>query len=99
MQAVRGGPIGVQCSFFFFFNSPAPPGFSPLPQPDALPIPGVLSFRQRLTQAAYRDWLKIRVLPDRLLASLTPPARARRIEEAFRRADPTSWRWERWLGW
>lgn len=57
------------------------------------------SFRQRLTQEAYRDWLKIPVLTDRLLPGLHPLERARRIDSAYRRASQDSWRWESWLGW
>ena len=34
------------------------------------------SFRVRLTQAAYRDWLKIPVLTNRLLPGLRPQERA-----------------------
>src|SRR2546426_10776175 len=30
---------GLFSSFFFFFNAPPPPEISPLPPPDALPIP------------------------------------------------------------
>ena len=57
------------------------------------------SFRVRLTQAAYRDWLKIPVLTNRLLPDLEPQARVRRIDEAYNQAPQDSWRWERWLGW
>ncbi len=55
--------------------------------------------RQRFTQRALRDWLKIPVLTDALLPELDAAARARRIEQAYRRADPRSWRWEAWHGW
>jgi hypothetical protein len=57
------------------------------------------SFRLRLTQSAYRDWLKIPVTTNYLLAGLNPRQRARRLDEAFRQSDPTSWRWEHWTGW
>jgi len=57
------------------------------------------SFRQRLTQAAYADWLKIPVLTDHMLNGLTPKARAQRIDEAFGSVDCSSWKWERWRGW
>jgi hypothetical protein len=57
------------------------------------------SFRLRLTQSAYRDWLKIPVTTDCLLAGLDARQRARRLDEAFRQTDPTSWRWEQWTGW
>jgi hypothetical protein len=57
------------------------------------------SFRQRFPQAAYRDWLKIPVLTNRLLGGLDPLERARRIDAAYRRCPRDSWRWERWVGW
>jgi SAM-dependent methyltransferase len=57
------------------------------------------SFRVQLTQAAYRDWLKIPVLTNRLLPGLRPQERVRRIDEAYRQVPKDSWRWERWLGW
>jgi hypothetical protein len=55
--------------------------------------------RQPFTQEALRDWLKIPVLTDALLPELNAAARAQRIERAYRRADPLSWRWEGWYGW
>jgi SAM-dependent methyltransferase len=55
--------------------------------------------RQRFTQQAFRDWLKVPVLTDALLPELDAAARARRIERAYRSADPFSWRWEAWYGW
>jgi SAM-dependent methyltransferase len=55
--------------------------------------------RQRFTQEAFRDWLKIPVLTDALLPELDAPGRARRIDCAYRSADPLSWRWEAWHGW
>jgi SAM-dependent methyltransferase len=57
------------------------------------------SFRLRLTQEAYRDWLKIPVLTNRLLAGLHPLERVRRIEAAYRESSQDSWRWECWRGW
>jgi hypothetical protein len=57
------------------------------------------SFQLRLTQSAYRDWLKIPPVSDGLLAGLSAEERERRLEEAYRRSDRRSWRWERWLGW
>ena len=57
------------------------------------------TFRLRLTQDALRDWLKIPVLTDSLLPELDPDERAQAVEEAFRRADPGSWRWVGWSGW
>jgi len=57
------------------------------------------SFRQRLTQAAYADWLKIPVLTAHMLNGLTPKARAQRIDEAMESVDCSSWKWEQWRGW
>lgn len=57
------------------------------------------SFRLRLTQEAYRDWLKIPVLTNRLLPGLHPLERVRRIEVAYRQCSQDSWRWESWRGW
>lgn len=57
------------------------------------------SFRLRLTQDAYADWLKIPVLTDRLLGGLTPMARAERIDAALKSVDCSSWKWEHWRGW
>ena len=53
----------------------------------------------RLTQAAYRDWLKIPVVSQGLLPGVSPSERARRLDAAYASADRRSWRWERWLGW
>ena len=61
--------------------------------------PAPWSFWIRLTQAAYRDWLKIPVLTNRLLPGLAPQERVRRIDEAYNQLPRDSWRWERWLGW
>jgi SAM-dependent methyltransferase len=61
--------------------------------------PEPFCFRLRLTQAAYRDWLKIPALTNRLLPDLEPQARVRRIDEAYGQVPKDSWRWERWLGW
>jgi SAM-dependent methyltransferase len=60
-------------------------------------VPCSWRFASRLTQRAYRDWLKIPVLTDRLLGSLDADQRAAAIDAAC--ADPASWRTERWLGW
>jgi len=57
------------------------------------------SFDVRITQAAYRDWLKIPPTSDGMLAGLTIDERVRRIDRAYALADRRSWRWERWLGW
>lgn len=79
----------------------------PLPTPAALDhllrragfSPRRWSFSVRLTQAAMRDWLKIPVLTNELLAGLDAAARARRIDEAWGRVDQASCKTERWLGW
>jgi SAM-dependent methyltransferase len=55
--------------------------------------------RVRFTQAAYRDWLKIPVVSDGMLAGRAPAARARVLDAAFAAVDPDAWRWERWVGW
>lgn len=57
------------------------------------------TFRVRLTQAAYRDWLGIPVVSEGLFAGLPPRERARRLAVAYDQADRKSWRWERWTGW
>lgn len=62
-------------------------------------LPCAWQFTSRLTQHAYRDWLKIPVLTDRLLGSLDADQRAAAIDTAAASADPASWRPERWLGW
>ena len=62
-------------------------------------IPCSWSFTLRLTQRAYRDWLKIPVLTDRLLGSLDADERACAIDAAYAGVDAASWRPERWLGW
>jgi ubiquinone/menaquinone biosynthesis C-methylase UbiE len=61
--------------------------------------PAHYSFRIRLTQAAYRDWLKIPVLTNRLLPGLEPQERIRQVNKAYGQVPQDSWRWERWLGW
>jgi SAM-dependent methyltransferase len=57
------------------------------------------SFRTRLSQTAYANWLKIPVLTAHLFAALTPKARAERIDAALASVDRSSWKWERWRGW
>ena len=54
---------------------------------------------QRLTQAAWRDWLCIPVLTAQLWPGVSGEERARRINEAAQGLDRNSWRPERWLGW
>jgi SAM-dependent methyltransferase len=78
-----------------------------LPVPDDVDVllaaeglePRRWSFELRLTQAALRDWLKIPPLTDALLPGLGADERAVAIDAAYARADPASWRFERWLGW
>lgn len=57
------------------------------------------SFDVRLTQAAYRDWLKIPPTSEGMLAGLPIDERVRRINRAYTYTDARSWRWEHWLGW
>jgi SAM-dependent methyltransferase len=57
------------------------------------------SFDLRLTQAAYRDWLKIPPVSEGMFAGLPLAEREQRLDDAYRRADRRSWRWERWIGW
>jgi SAM-dependent methyltransferase len=56
-------------------------------------------FRVALSQAAQRDWMKIPVITNALLADLDIAERDARIDAAFATCDPSSWRWERWIGW
>lgn len=55
--------------------------------------------RQRLSQAAWRDWHKIPVITDTRWPGLDAEERARRIDAAAAGLDMASWRPERWLGW
>jgi len=59
----------------------------------------IWSFEVRLTQAMYRDWLKIPVILEPLLGDVEPEARDGLIDEAFAASDASSWRDERWIGW
>ncbi len=85
---------------------PSPPASAPL-DPDgvdeALAVAGFRAerwrFRVRLGQRAYRAWLKIPPTTDLLLLGLPADSRAALIDLAFRSVDPSSWRWERWVGW
>lgn len=61
--------------------------------------PGEWRFRLRMTQAAFRDWLRIPPLTDHLFAGKSAAWRTRRINAAYRTVDAGSWRWERWAGW
>jgi hypothetical protein len=62
-------------------------------------LPERWTVRSRLTYAAYRDWLKIPVNTDAMLAGIDPDKRAALVDDAFRLVDRSSWRWERWAGW
>lgn len=62
-------------------------------------LPRRWTFRLRLTQAAYRDWLKLPVLTDWMMGDVDADERAKQIDDAFARVDAGSWRWERWTGW
>ena len=62
-------------------------------------VPCSWRFASRVTQAEYRDWLKIPVLTNHLLGSFDADQRAAAIDAAAAHADPASWRPERWLGW
>jgi SAM-dependent methyltransferase len=61
--------------------------------------PRAWSLRAPLTQAEYRDWLKIPVLTDRLMAELSADERVARLDVAYDCSDAASWRWEAWQGW
>jgi hypothetical protein len=56
-------------------------------------------WRLPLTQSMLRDWMKIPVVTDPLFTALDPEERAARVDAAYARCDPSSWRWERWIGW
>lgn len=62
-------------------------------------IPERWTVRSRFSYLAYRDWLKIPVNTDAMFAGLPADVRAGIVDEAFRRVDQRSWRWERWTGW
>jgi len=53
----------------------------------------------RLTQTAYKDWLKIPVISNGFFPGLDSASRDQLIEEAFQQVDAHSWRWECWRGW
>lgn len=84
-----------------------PPPSVPLPSPADLEAalrwtgfsPRRWSFEVALGQAAMRDWLKIPVLTNELLPGMDADARARRVDEAWTRADKLSEKRESWLGW
>jgi SAM-dependent methyltransferase len=89
---------------------PAQPAGTPPPAPpDARSISDLLAAaglqarrwqqRQRLSQTAWADWLKIPVLSAPLWPHLPADERARRIDAALAEVDASSWRHETWLGW
>jgi SAM-dependent methyltransferase len=87
----------------------------PLPTTAAMPLPtaeemdrmldaeGLIPTRWelalRLTQAAYRDWLKIPPTTNVQFRGMPPVERAACIDQAFEKTDQSSWRWEHWTGW
>lgn len=62
-------------------------------------IPRRWRHRQRLSQAAWRDWLCLPVLSAPLWPDAPAPERTRRIQAAAAQVDARSWRPEGWLGW
>jgi SAM-dependent methyltransferase len=100
-------PLLVELPALLFRAGKSAPAGVPLPNCDEVEtylakaglLPRRWTFCLRLTQAAYRDWLKIPVLTDWMLEGLEADERARRIDEAFLQVDPGSWRWEQWIGW
>jgi SAM-dependent methyltransferase len=60
---------------------------------------GQWSFRMRISQISYANWLKIPVLTEQLLGTLAPKVRAERIDAALELVDRSSWKWEQWRGW
>src|SRR5256885_17133938 len=73
----------LDCSFFFFFNDPAPPKFYPLPLHDALPISTQRRHRSPRPSGPERT-------PNRP-AETAPPAVASAQPSGSARAPP-SWR-------
>lgn len=61
--------------------------------------PEAWQMKLKLTQAAFRDWMKIPVINQPFFEGLTVAERVRRIDAAYAQVDPESWRWEAWLGW
>ena len=55
--------------------------------------------QQRLSQAAWCDWMKIPVLTQALWPRIGAAERTRRIDAAAAGLDMASWRPERWWGW
>jgi len=53
----------------------------------------------RLSQVAYKDWLKIPVISNGFFPGLNSASRDQLIEQAFQQVDTHSWRWECWRGW
>ena len=56
-------------------------------------------WRAKLTQPAWRDWMKIPPLTDALFDGFSADERAALIDAAYADCDPESWRWETWSGW
>ena len=57
------------------------------------------SERSQLSQAEFRDWMKIPVINAPFFDDVPVQERADEIDAAFERCDVHSWRWEKWLGW
>ncbi|MHA7775885.1 methyltransferase domain-containing protein [Roseibium sp. M-1] len=53
-------------------------------------------FRQRLTQAAYCDWMSLPPVNATLLGKLSPQDRPAAVARAAMGLDAASWRWEAW---
>ena len=85
---------------------PAEPAAS-LPSPEAISVllEGLgftvtrWTHSARLTQAAYRDWLKLPAVNGSLLGRVPVAERAALVDAAWEGVDQTAWRPERWLGW
>ncbi len=56
-------------------------------------------FDLKLTQEAYRDWLKIPLISNGFFPGLKCATRNQLIDAAFMKVDPLAWRWECWRGW
>ena len=104
-----GDPLLLELPAILARNAPPPAPAEHCPLPDVAGIEHLLveagfrpdrwGFALRFSQAAYRDWLKIPLMTNRLLPGLGADERAARIDAAFALVDPRSWRWEAWLGW
>jgi len=84
-------------------------GTPPPPAPPALTEAGLaetfsrhglsmtrMNFVQRLTQAAYRDWMMLPPVNEILLGKLPPEDRLALVAQTAETLDMCSWRWETW---